>query len=170
LLRLTTEGQPHIRQRSQQISITNQVLLVLIWLRKYLHVESLALWFDVDPSTLVRIIHRALPELWRYFHNQIQWPNIVEWNALMGNWSEFPHTVGAIDTTPHEIYRPHTEPQRLYYSAHRHYHCMHTQLIIDNEGHLRFVQDGFLGSTHDATSYRLMTPVGAGQALEVQHY
>lgn len=32
LLRLTAEGQPRIRQCRQHLSITNQVLLVLIWL------------------------------------------------------------------------------------------------------------------------------------------
>jgi hypothetical protein len=42
---------------------------------------------------------------------------------------------------------------------------MNTQLIIDSQGHLRFVQAGFLGSTHDATSYRLMPPIGPGQPL-----
>lgn len=36
---------------------------------------------------------------------------------------------------------------------------------IDNEGHLRFIQAGFLGSTHDSTAYRLMTPVGHGRQL-----
>lgn len=91
----------------------------------------------------MRIINRTLPELWRYFQNQIRWPNVLEWTNLMRNWPEFLHSVGAIDSTPHEIYRPLTEPQRLYYSGHRHYHCMNTQLIMDNQGHLRFVQAGF---------------------------
>ena len=79
----------------------------------------------------------------------------------MGNWQEFPNVVGAIDATPHEIYRPLTEPQRLYYSGHRHYHCINTQIIIDNEGHIRFLQSGFLGRTHDAQSFRLMGPIEA---------
>lgn len=33
--------------------------------------------------------------------------------------------------------------------------------------HLRFVQAGFLGSTHDAMSYRLMTTVGHGRQLSL---
>jgi hypothetical protein len=81
-------------------------LLVLMWLQKYLHEESLALWFDVDPSTVTRIINRVIAELWSYFQNQIRWPNVREWANLMGNWPEFPNAVGSIDATPHEIYRP----------------------------------------------------------------
>ena len=74
----------------------------------------------------------------------------------MGNWPEFPNAVGAIDTTPHEIYRPPTEPQRPFYSgSYRHYHCMNAQLVMENEGHIRFVQAGFLGRTHDAVSFQL---------------
>lgn len=167
LQRLTRDGQPRRRLRLSQLSISNQVLLVMLWLRKYLHIENLALWFDVDPSTVTRTIYRIIPELWRYFQNQIRWPNVNEWANLMGNWSEFPNAVGSIDATPHEIYRPITEPQRAFYSGHRHYHCMNTQLIIDNFGHLRFVQAGFLGSMNDAGSYGLMTPIGPGQQLDL---
>jgi len=109
-----------------------------LWLRKYPHVDTLGLWFDIDPSSVVRIVYKILPELWHYFQNQITWPNRQEWNNLMGNWPEFPNAVGAIDATPHEIYRPLSEPQRPFYSGHRHYHCMNTQIVIDNEGHTDF--------------------------------
>jgi len=138
-----------------------------MWLRKYPHIDSLALWFDIDPSSVVRTIYRVVPELWQYFQNQIRWPNLQEWVNLRGNWPEFPNAVGAIDSTPHEIYRPMTEPQRPFYNGHRHYHCMNTQLVIDNEGHLRFVQAGFLGSTHDARSYRIIVPIGPGLPLDL---
>ena len=44
---------------------------------------------------------------------------------------------------------------------------MNTQLVIDNDGNFRFVQAGFLGSTHDARSYRLMEPIGPGLNLDI---
>ena len=167
LFQLNIYGQPRRRIRRQQLNLTNQILLVLIWLRKYPHLDTLALMFDTDPASIMRIIYKIIPELWQYFQNQIMWPNNAEWTNLMGNWPEFPNVVGAIDSTPHEIYRPLTDPQRPFYSGHRHYHCFNTQLVIDNNGHLRFVQTGFLGSTHDSTSYRLMTPIGPGQPLSL---
>ena len=73
----------------------------MMWFRKYLHVDTLALCFDIDPTSVIRIIYTTLPELWRYFQNQIRWPNVLEWGNLMGNWPKFPNVVGAIDSTPH---------------------------------------------------------------------
>ncbi|KXJ10950.1 hypothetical protein AC249_AIPGENE4796 [Exaiptasia diaphana] len=161
LSQLNMDGGQRIRQRRQKLGLINQLLLVMIWLRKYPHLDLLSLWFDIDPSSVVRTIHRVLPLMWQYFRNQIVWPNPLAWNNMMGSWPEFPNVVGAIDSSPHEIYRPSTEPQRLYNSGHRHYHCMNTQMIIDNEGRIRFLQSGFLGSTHDALSFRLIGPIGA---------
>ena len=51
---------------------------------------------------------------------------------MQGEWRFFPHAVGCIDGTPHEIYRPQVEPQAQFYSGHRHYHVMNTHLIFYN--------------------------------------
>ncbi|XP_031555303.1 uncharacterized protein LOC116292177 [Actinia tenebrosa] len=166
LQNLRLDGQPRVRQRRLKINVVNQVLLVMMWLRKYSYIDTLALWFDIDPTSVIRIIYRTLPVMWRYFQNQITWPNLAEWRNLMGSWPELPNAVGAIDATPHEIYCPLAEPQRPFYSGHRHYHCLNTQLVMDNESHIRFLQAGFLGSTHDATAYRLMQPIGPGLVLD----
>lgn len=37
---------------------------------------------------------------------------------------------------------------------------MNTQLVMNNEGHVRFFRGGFQGSTHDAVSFRLTEPIG----------
>lgn len=167
LNQLNVHGVPRMRLRRQNLNLTNQILLVLIWLRKYPHIDTLALLFDIDPASIVRIIYKILPELWRHFHNQINWANNLEWLNMMGNWPEFPTAVGSIDATPHEIYRPITEPQRLFYSGHRHYHCFSTQLILDSHGHLRHVHAGFVGSMADANAYRHMLPIGPGLPLSI---
>ena len=73
---LTACGQPRITQRRQKITLINQVLLMIIWLQKYPHVDTLSLWFDIDPSSVVRIVYKVLPELW---------PTLPEWRNLMGN-------------------------------------------------------------------------------------
>ena len=44
---------------------------------------------------------------------------------------------------------------------------MNTQLVMDNEGHIHFVQAGFLGSMHDAVSFRLMEPIGPGRNMDL---
>lgn len=133
-----------------------------MWLRKYPCLDTLALIFDISPSTVSALIHRVIPVLWRYFHNQVVWPTNAEWNALRGNWRNVPNAVGCIDGTPHEIYRPEVEPQRQFYSGHRHYHLMNTQLIVDNLGNIVFLQAGFLGSMNDSGNFNLMERIGPG--------
>ena len=164
---LTLDGCPRRRQRPHKLNTINQILIVMMWLRKYPHVDTLALWFDIDPTSVIRVLYRTLPELWRYFQTQIRWVNVMEWGNLMGNRPEFHNVTSAIDAIPHRIYRLLSEPQRPFYNGHRHYHCMNTQLVIDNQGNIRFIQAGFLGSTHDAPSYRLMKPIGPGIYLGI---
>ena len=81
-------------------------------------------------------------------------------------WPKFPNVVGCIDITPHEILIPSIQPQRNFYSGHRHFHLLNTQMVCDNT--LDFsMQAGFLGSTHESQSLRLMQPVGPGLGLDV---
>ena len=94
-------------------------------------------------------------------------PNLLEWNNTIENWPEFPNAVGAIDTKPRKIHRLLTEPQRRFYSGHRHYYCFNTQLVMGNTAHIRFLQAGFLGSMHDAVSLRLMEPIGPERNLDL---
>ena len=54
-----------------------------------------------------------------------------------------------------------------FYSGHRHFHLLNTQLICDNTGHVRFLQTGFLGGMHDSQTFRLMEPVSPGQVLDL---
>lgn len=151
------------------MNCVNKVLLTFMWLRKYPCIDTLALIFDVSPSTVSAIIHRVVPVLWRFFENQVSWPSIAEWNALRGIWPSFPDAVGCIDGTPHEIYRPEVEPQWEFCSGHRHYHLMNTQLIVDSLGSIVFLQAGFLGSMNDAGNFHLMARIGPGTNYDMPH-
>ena len=162
LSRLNRRGRLRQRRRNSKISNVNKVLLTFMWLRKYPCLDTLALMFDISPSTVCSIIYRVVPILWRYFRNQVSWPNLAEWNSMRGNWRYFPNAVGCIDGTPHEIYRPQVEPQRDFFSGHRHYHIINTQLIVDNVGNIVFLQAGFLGSLNDAGNFNLMERIGPG--------
>ena len=129
-------GRRRISQCHLQIPLIHQVFLVLMWLRKYPHVDTLSLWFDIDLTSVVHIIYELVPELWGYFQNQFSWPNLHERANLVENWPEFPYAVGGVDTTPHEIYRPLTGPQWPFYSGYCHYHRMNTHLVMDSEGNI----------------------------------
>ena len=54
LNRFNRRGQEIQRCRMSKLSLTNQVLLAMIWLRKYPCLDTLALLFDISPSTVSR--------------------------------------------------------------------------------------------------------------------
>jgi hypothetical protein len=54
---------------------------------------------------------------------------VEERTNFQGRWQKLPFAVGAIDGTSTEI-----ESQEHYYSGNRHYHCIHTQVVITNDG------------------------------------
>ena len=164
---LTRRGNPRRRMGRFKLSIINRVLLVFIWLRKYPHTHTLALLFDVSPQTVCALLYQGIIVLWRHFSAAVTWPNNREWNNMRNTWEHFPNAVGCIDVTPHEILIPSNEPQREFYSGHRHFHLLNTQMICDNAGRIRFLQAGFLGSTHDSQTFRLMEPIGPGLALDI---
>ena len=74
--------------------------------------------------------------------------------------AKLPSAVGAIDGTSHRIYRPEVEPQELYYSGHRHFHCIHTQ--VDVHGTIRYTESVYQGHLNDAQQYALMQEIGMG--------
>ena len=98
------------------------------------------------PRHFSAIIHNVVPLLWRFFENQVSWPSIVEWN-----------------------YRPEVEPKWEFYSGHRHYHLMNTQLIVYSLGNIVFLQAGFLGSMNDAGNFHLMERIVPGTNYDMPH-
>ena len=68
--------------------------------------------------------------------------------------------VGAIDGTSNEIYRPMNEPQQQFYSGNRSYHCLHTHMVVDATGIIRYIASGFMGHLNDAQTFGLMRRIG----------
>ena len=60
-------------------------------------------------------------------------------NAFSSRWLKV-CAVKANDGTSHEIYRPQVEPQETYYSGHRNYHAIHTQIIVDTQRIIRYIR------------------------------
>lgn len=155
------------RQRNRSavlISWKNKLLMTLIWLRSYPTFQHLSLIFDVSLTLVHKAIHEIWPILHQHFKSIITWPSIEEWESMTGCWPELEEAVGAIDGTSHRIYRP-TENQALFYSGHRHIHCVHTQVIIDTSKKIRYLKSGFLGHNNDAMTYRLIDSIGPDEIL-----
>ena len=124
--------------RVHSLSPQNRILLVLLWLRSYNTYHMLSALFNVSVSTVKDEIRTLIPVFYLKLKTYITWPTIEEWRNMKETWGKIANAVGAIDGTSHEIYRPSTEPQHLFYSGHRKYHAIHSQVIVDTYGKIRY--------------------------------
>ena len=131
----------------------NRVLLVVMWLRVYPTYRMLSVMFGVSVAYVETETRRSLPLLYAFLSIYIRWPSMAEWREMLENWPKMNLAVLAIDGTSHGIYRQ-VQNQQQFYSGHRNYHCLHTQVIVDNEGMIRYAESGFLGHQNDAQTYR----------------
>jgi hypothetical protein len=102
-------------------------MLYMMWLRSYPSYHNLALIFNVTVATVHNEINRCIPIIKRALEHFVQWPTIES-------------AVGVIDSTSTEIYHPQIEPQELYFSGNRHFHTIHTQVVIDNAGYICYAE------------------------------
>jgi hypothetical protein len=99
--------------------------------------------FDISIPKVKEEIH-SCSSVYREKHRQhVRWPSLEEWTNFQGHWQKLSFDIGGIDGASTEIYRPGIEPQEHYYSGNRHYHCIHTQVVITNDGEFEF-RSGFV--------------------------
>ena len=84
-------------------------------------------------------ITSLLPVICEKLDHFLTWPAEKDWLSRQGIWTKLPLAVGAIDGTSHRIYIPEVEPQELYYLGHRHFHCLHTQVVSDAYETIRYI-------------------------------
>lgn len=153
-------------RRLHKLSPRNRLLLFLIWIRSYPSVQFLSILFKISSATLTNELNIMRRIMWVCYARNVTWPGIQEWRNMKGNWPELQDAVAAIDGTSHRIYRPVVERQQLYYSGHRHCHVIHTMVVVDNCGILRFVRSGFLGHNNDARILNFIPDIGPNSELE----
>ena len=150
-----------------RLDVRNRILLVIIWLRMYPEVAVLSGLFMICPSSVEREIRFLLPVLWNYFKEFVRWPTAEQWLEMANHWQMFPGAVAVIDGTRHRIQRPQIEPQQNFYSEHTRYHNFSTQIIMDNQRNIVFIQSGFLGHNNDSAQLHLIPSIGAGEELHL---
>lgn len=153
------------RGRPYKLSPRNRIMLAMLWLKTYPCYFMLSLLFDVSSYTVSSTISRIIPLLWEAYSPEIEWPTLNEWLSIRNTWPQLPNALGAIDGTSHPIYRPQNEPQEQFYSRHRHMHCIHTQVLVDNQNHIRLIRSGFLGHQNDAQQFNSLPQIGHGLPL-----
>ncbi|CAG2212839.1 unnamed protein product [Mytilus edulis] len=148
------------------MTLENRLLMTLIWLRQYPTYSMLSQYFGISVPTVYTIIKKMWVILWEEVARTIVWPDRNTWHRRNGKWPEMPNVLGCIDGTSHEILVPQTEPQEEFYSGHRKFHCIHTQVVIDNEKNICHIHSGFLGHDNDAFAYQQMKRIGPGLDLD----
>lgn len=123
--------------------------------------------FDILPRQVSRIVNEVWPVLYAMLCSNIIWPTRRQWRHKRGKWNKLKETVGCIDGTSHATLRPSNEPQRMYYSGNRGFHCIHTPVIIDNNKTIVHVESGFLVHNNDANTFEMMTPIGDRRTLDI---
>ena len=83
----------------------------------YPEVTMLSSMFMGRPTTVEREIRFILPLLWHYFKELVKWPIAQQCLQMANHLEILPGAVAVIDRTRHEIQRPQTEPQQLFYSV-----------------------------------------------------
>ncbi|CAB4016352.1 Hypothetical predicted protein [Paramuricea clavata] len=165
---LFTRGrQLRVRDNPFVLDVRNRILMVVIWLRMYPEVVMLSGLFMVSPTTVKREIRFLLPVLWNYFKQFVRWPSHEQWLEMANHWEMFPGAVAVIDGTRHAIQRPQTERQQDFYSGYCRYHNFSTQIIMDNNSNIVYIQSGFLGHNNDSGQFQLMPVIGTGQELHL---
>ena len=80
---------------------------------------------------------------------------------------DLPDAVWCIDRTSHKILVSSAEPQRLYCSGHRRYHCIHTNIEIDNQQNNVHSKCVFMRRKNDVQMYQTMTDIGDGETKDI---
>ena len=84
-----------------------QLLLTMIWIRRYVTMHHLSMHFGISVSCVHRIIHHTLPILHVFIvPNYIQWHSAKHWNDLAGEIPQWPKVVAIVDGTPFRISKP----------------------------------------------------------------
>jgi hypothetical protein len=122
--------------------------------------------FNIHGRQMSRIVTHVWQILYEILCDNVQWPTRRQWIAKRRCWRKLPEAVGCIDATSHEILMPSPELQRQHVSGHRHYHCVHTQVVIDNKKKIVHVESGFRRHNNDANTFDMMTPIGDGRTLD----
>jgi len=133
------------------LSITDQVLLTVVWLRQYPTNEVLGFLFGVSDSTASRARARCLPALERAGKDTMRLPDpgAARRKRLPALLRDTPGLAVVIDSFEQRTQRPRRR-QRAYYSGKKRAHTLKSQVAVDEEsGRVVDVSDSVPGPWAD---------------------
>ena len=112
-----------------KLSPLNRVLLFVIWVSRYPPFAALATMFDISTAIVKVEIRKMIDVFYQKMEHFLTRPNEDDWLLKRCDWKGLYPAVGATDGTSHQIFKPMTDPQQLFYSGYRKYHPIHTQIV-----------------------------------------
>ena len=133
----------------------DQILLTVIWLRKYPTQEVLGYLFGVSDTSAGRVVKRLLPLLEKSGRATMKMPDPgrKKRRQLADLLADTPELAVVIDTFEQRVQRPQERKQAdEYYSGKKRQHTLKSQVAVDEDsGQVVDVADSVVGPTADIT-------------------
>ena len=133
----------------------DQLLLTVVWLRRYPINAVLGYLFGVEETTALRTVRRVLPILEAAGLDTMRQPDPGKWQRpdLDALLAETPPLAVLLDTFEQRVQRPKDRAAAdRYYSGKKRQHTLKSQLAMDERtGEIADVAESVRGPTHDLT-------------------
>ena len=143
--------------RSFELSPMNQILLTVVWLRRYPTHEVLGYLFGMSDSTPSRYIKRVLPLLEASGRDGMRMPRTGRRGQPLDKLlAETPELGVLIDSFEQRVQRPQQRAEAdSYYSGKKKQHTLKNQVTVDEySGEIVDIAESVRGPTHDMTLLR----------------
>jgi hypothetical protein len=138
-----------------ELTRRDQVLLTVVWLRRYPILEALGYLFGVSQATAIRAVARVLPVLEQAGLDTFRLPDPGKWRRpdLAGLLAETPELAVIVETFEQRVQRPRERAEAdAYYSGKQKRHTLKSQVAIDaRDGRVVDVPPTCRGPTADIT-------------------
>jgi hypothetical protein len=138
-----------------ELSVTDQILLTVVWLRTYPTNLVLGFLFEVNEATVSRCIARVLPVLEQDGRDRMRMPDPGRKRRrhLDDLLRETPELAVVIDSFEQRVQRPRERSEAdAYYSGKKKSHTLKSQIAVDEEsGEIVAVSGSVKGPTADLT-------------------
>jgi len=137
----------------RRLSLSQEVLIVLIYLRHNVAHEVVGQMFGVSADTSENLFHEIVPVL-RELCPANRYDAEKRWKKGEPRWTPEQVDQVLIDTFETSVPRPSTEPQqKRLYSGKKKRHTLKTQVVTDTTGELLDIDAGHRGPASDKTIF-----------------
>jgi len=137
-----------------ELAARDQLLLTVVWLRRYPINAVLGYLFGVEEATALRTVRRVLPVLEAAGVDTMRWPDPGKGKrpGLDALLRETPALAVIVDTFEQRVQRPRDRAEAdAYYSGKKKRHTLKSQVAVREDGRVADVAESARGPTADLT-------------------